>query len=1414
MKACSCHSGARLFALLAAWSAALAALPPAAAAPTETPAPAERNTKLILPKIKAGSKPALLVRTRGLSAITAIAYAPDGKTLASGASDGTVAIWSLASGKLQQAMKRHKAPVVALSYSPDGNRLVSASTDRKLILWDLGGRVLAEVVGRGPGSLSDAAFCSEGKEVAWASSRAGLYTWDLEAGQVQQLEPRETEFACVKLVWRRDGVLLAAGTDRGELEMIYAAAAQPRGWPGGSRKLSIPTIGTNPVISIGVAYGGSAVAWLCADGRVGVSRQEGSIYRPPGSLAPGGTPLSALAMLPNGWEVMLGSAGGSVAMYGMREIFRPLAHGVSVRAGRMPGYTITIEQESAIGGAPVTAAACSPDGRSVAVGLANGAIGLRELGLLRMEGVLATHPAPVVKLVESPAGDALAACCADGSATVWDPVTQELVVALPPRPAPLKGLVRSADGTTVVGIYEDAWYAAMSTDGETQAVGPVPRGGPVRAAALSPDGRLLAWATRAWNEPDDPRSYDVITHNNKGKVTQEWRPKPRGILGYVRIWEMGTTVLISCPVDAEGLCFDPALPRLLISTIAGMPPDVWVGLGDGIARFTVPPVPRPIQAALPPRPILRPPSTPWDDLTPAGGADGTVTLRQKVSGVVDTQRPHTGPVLDIRLSHGMAFSCSQDGTLAVSRIGRIWPKRGLSGTATTVRALTFSPDGKLLATGTTEGTVVVWDMAAGRVCRSFRPHAGPITGLAFSKAGDVLASCSVDGTVKCVALERLLPLGTFADPGGPIYSVLFAPDDKELAWAGEGGAVRSWRAMTGRTTTGMNPHHGAITSLCYSPDGTAVAAGGSDGVVSLWHPGSREAVKVLTGHAGPITQVAFSRDGKRLVSASADGKAIVWDAATGAARIKFAEHPLAVTCAATDPAGSLVATGSADKRVALWDLESGQPARVLEAHDDAVTAVAFSPDGSRLASAGADGRVKVWLLREAGQPALAAGGKLHELASFLAIDGGEDWLAITPERYYHCSSEADGAVAWKLGDSIYPFDQYEAKYHRPDLLRDALAGKTVPEAPGDTKEIAPPAVAFISPATAITIDADTVPIAVQSLGFRAVDHIEVTANGRPLPAGAVANLETHQVDANGRALSFMLRWVWSDASVRLRAVAEDTDGLRSAPVEVVIRRARAIEQPPVLYVLAVGVSGYKNPAYRLRYADADARAFADAMLATQRPFYRRIVPRVLTNADATATNIRFALRWLKDVATDSDSVAIFIAGHGVQGADNEYYFGAHELDERDLSRTCLDWRDFAHALRDVRARSVSLWADTCHAGSVSGPANADVLADRLNKEAGVLVFAAGKADEASVEDESWQHGAFTKAFIDGIGGAADVPDAEGHPDGMITLRELADYVIMRVPELTNDAQHPCVPRLDTFDSGVVIALAGTRGARR
>lgn len=206
--------------------------------------------------------------------------------------------------------------------------------------------------------------------------------------------------------------------------------------------------------------------------------------------------------------------------------------------------------------------------------------------------------------------------------------------------------------------------------------------------------------------------------------------------------------------------------------------------------------------------------------------------------------------------------------------------RTLAGHKEGVSALAFSPDGKLLATGATEGgLVILWDAATGEMVRTLGKQGSQteVHTLAFFPDGTKLLSGYFrDATVWNVTTGQAVQSLTPKTSQKVDHAV--SPDGRIIAMAMPDGTVGVWDAATGKQVRTLKGHaQRQVESVAFSPDGKLLASGGSDAGVMLWEVATGYRIKSLSGHIDSVYDVAFSPDGSLLASGSKDGTVKLWD---------------------------------------------------------------------------------------------------------------------------------------------------------------------------------------------------------------------------------------------------------------------------------------------------------------------------------------------------------------------------------------------------------------------------------------------------------------------------------------------------------------------------------------------------------
>ena len=194
-----------------------------------------------------------------------------------------------------------------------------------------------------------------------------------------------------------------------------------------------------------------------------------------------------------------------------------------------------------------------------------------------------------------------------------------------------------------------------------------------------------------------------------------------------------------------------------------------------------------------------------------------------------------------------------------------------------VSAVAWSPDGKTLASGSSDKTVKLWDLATGKLFATLQGHTETVYSVAWSPDGKTVASGSFDKTVKLWESATGKLLATLQGHTGEVESVAWSPDGKILASGSRDETVRLWESVTGKLLATLQGHTDTVYSVAWSPDGKTLASGSYDKTVKLWDPATGKLLATLQGHTDSVYSVAWSPDGNTLASGSADKTVRLWE---------------------------------------------------------------------------------------------------------------------------------------------------------------------------------------------------------------------------------------------------------------------------------------------------------------------------------------------------------------------------------------------------------------------------------------------------------------------------------------------------------------------------------------------------------
>ena len=270
-----------------------------------------------------------------------------------------------------------------------------------------------------------------------------------------------------------------------------------------------------------------------------------------------------------------------------------------------------------------------------------------------------------------------------------------------------------------------------------------------------------------------------------------------------------------------------------------------------------------------------------------------------------------------------------------------------------VSSVSFSSDGTILASGSSVGTVKLWNIVTQQDIATFR-HTDQVSSVSFSSDGRILAAGGGD-MVKLWDVVTQQDIATFRHTTG-VRSVSFSRDGRTLA-AGGGDMVKLWDVATQQDIATFR-HTDQVSSVSFSSDGTTLASGSWDGMVKLWNVATRQDIGTLP-HGTWVNAVSFSPDGATL-AAGLGVQVKLWDVATQQDIGTLpGRHTYRVTSVSFSPDGATLASGAWDGTVKLWDMTTRVNFATLP-HMGSVRSVSFSSDGTTLASGTTASTVELW----------------------------------------------------------------------------------------------------------------------------------------------------------------------------------------------------------------------------------------------------------------------------------------------------------------------------------------------------------------------------------------------------------------------------------------------------------------------
>jgi WD40 repeat protein len=354
---------------------------------------------------------------------------------------------------------------------------------------------------------------------------------------------------------------------------------------------------------------------------------------------------------------------------------------------------------------------------------------------------------------------------------------------------------------------------------------------------------------------------------------------------------------------------------------------------------------------------------------------------------------------------------------------RHWLRLSPAGIPRLLRSVAFSPDGQQVATGSDDGTAILWDVRTSEMAHQpLTGHTDSVTGVAFSADGRLLVTASNDRSLRLWDAHSGKALGQ-ALTGGHVDSVrcvAISPDGRRIVSGGWDNTLVLWDVATRRVLARRpDAHAKVIRSVAFSADGALIVSSSDDRSVRLWTGTRRARRRILRGHKLPVRGAVFSREDanprdfgqsgrqpadlesapqfgsgnragrarrrvrqrctspdRNVVASGADLRLHLWTSGPGGGTTRILPgKPARIVSLAYAADGSRVVGGDWDGRLYQWDGRTGEPVgeaidifeksptadgKPVEPSEKPISALAYSPDGKRIASGGWDKKLRIW----------------------------------------------------------------------------------------------------------------------------------------------------------------------------------------------------------------------------------------------------------------------------------------------------------------------------------------------------------------------------------------------------------------------------------------------------------------------